>query len=142
MTHLSILADLNCAVVWIVSILPLISISLSLFSRSLGTVPRAQITIAIPDTIISHSFFCSMTRSRYFSIFLPFFFCLHILQLKQQNLQVIFFKKKKKVSLVFNSEIGDHFLSQSPRELYDFHFLRQNLACTYAICQYGLTLVS
>ena len=64
-----ILADFNRAVVWIVSILPLISNSLWLFSRPFGTVPRAPITIGTTFTHMFHSFFSSLARSKYLSFF-------------------------------------------------------------------------
>ena len=51
-TLLSIQADLSNAVVWMISILPLISSSFSHFSRLFGTVPRAPITIDIIIIII------------------------------------------------------------------------------------------
>ena len=46
-THLSILADLNSAVVRTISISPLISSSLRYFLRFLGIIPRALTTIGI-----------------------------------------------------------------------------------------------
>ena len=49
-TLLGILADFNRAVVWIFSILPLISISSSLVSRFLVTVPNVPTTISITVT--------------------------------------------------------------------------------------------
>ena len=35
------------------------------------------------------------------------------------------------------AEIGDPFLSENPRELYEFRFLGQVLVCAYNICSYG-----
>ena len=59
-TLLSILADLNNAVVWMISIRPLISMSSSPRTNPLVTVPRAPITIGFTDTFMFHSFFpCS-----------------------------------------------------------------------------------
>ena len=63
-TLLSILADLNNAVVWIVSIHPLISNSFSPLSKPLETVPSAPNTIGVPVTFMSHSFLCSLGRSK------------------------------------------------------------------------------
>ena len=68
-TLLSIPANLNNVAVWMVSILPLISNSSSLSSKLLGTVPRAPTTIGITFTLIFQSFFSSLARSRYLSIF-------------------------------------------------------------------------
>ena len=66
---LSILADRNNAVVWIVSTRPLISKSFSPFIKLSVTVPRAPITIGINITFMFHSFFKSLARSRYLSLF-------------------------------------------------------------------------
>ena len=54
---LSILTDLNNAVVWMVSTCPLISKYSNLFAKFLGIVPSALITIGITVTFIFHSFF-------------------------------------------------------------------------------------
>ena len=63
-TLLRILAVLNNAVVWIVSTRPPTSMSSSPFSN-----PKAPITIGIIVTCMFHSFFNSLTRSRYLSFF-------------------------------------------------------------------------
>ena len=59
-TLLSILADLNTAVVRTVSNCPVISTSSSPCTNPLGTVPRALITIGIAVTFMLHSFFNSL----------------------------------------------------------------------------------
>ena len=56
-THLSILADLNKAVVWMISTHPLISESSSPCTYPLVTVPRASIINGITVTFMFHSFF-------------------------------------------------------------------------------------
>ena len=61
---LSILADLNNVVVWMVSTCPLISMSSSHFINPLLTVLRAPITIGINITFMFHRFFNSLSRSR------------------------------------------------------------------------------
>ena len=68
-TLLSILADLNNIVVWMDLIRPLISKSSSPFNNPSVTVPQAPITIGIILTFMSHSFFNSLTRSRYLAFF-------------------------------------------------------------------------
>ena len=69
-TLFNILADLNNAVVWMVTFSPLISKSSSPFINHSMTVPRASITISIDVTFMFHSFFNSLAKSRYFfSIF-------------------------------------------------------------------------
>ena len=72
-TLLSILADLNSAVIWMVFSRVLISISSSPFTNPLVTVPSALITIGITVTFMFHSFFNSLARSRYLSLFSPTF---------------------------------------------------------------------
>ena len=68
-TLLSILAVLNNAVVWMVCTRPPTSKSSSLFSNPLVAVPNAPITIGIIVTCMFHSFFNSLARSRYLSLF-------------------------------------------------------------------------
>ena len=69
-TLLSILANLNNAVVWMVSIRPVISkYSSPCTNNPLVTVPRAPITIGIIVTFMFHSLFNSLARSRYLSLF-------------------------------------------------------------------------
>ena len=72
-TLLSILADFNNAVVWMVSTRPLISKSSCPCTRPLVTVLRAPITIDTTITFILHSFSNSLTSSRYSSVFFSFF---------------------------------------------------------------------
>ena len=55
-TFLNILADLNNAVVWMVSICPLISKFSSSFTNPLEIVPNVPITIGITITIMFHSY--------------------------------------------------------------------------------------
>ena len=71
-TLLSILAVLNNNVVWMVSTRPPISKSSSTFSNPLVTVPNALITIGIIVTCMFHSFFSSLARSRFLSLFSHF----------------------------------------------------------------------
>ena len=56
---------LNILFDFMILTLPLISISSSLFSLFLKTIPSAQITIGITVTSKFHCFFWSLTRSRY-----------------------------------------------------------------------------
>ena len=62
-TLLSILADLDNAVVWMVSTCPLISKSSSPFTNPLVTIPSTPITTGITVTFMFHSFFSSLARS-------------------------------------------------------------------------------
>ena len=68
-TFLSILADFSNVVVWMVLILSLILNSSSLLSKPLGIIPSAPTIIGITVTLIFHSFFTSLVRSKYFSVF-------------------------------------------------------------------------
>ena len=85
---LSILSDLNSAMVWMVLILPLISNSSRPISNLLGTVLRTVIVITV--TFMFHSLFSSLARSYYLFIFslsfiFPFpFFYFHF---HRQNLE-------------------------------------------------------
>ena len=68
-TLLSILGDLNNAVVWMVSSRHQISKSSSPFINTLVTVTRAPITIGITVFFMLHSFFNSQAGSRYSSFY-------------------------------------------------------------------------
>ena len=94
-TLLSILANLNNAVVWMVSTYPPISKSSSPFINPLVIVPRAPITIDINITFMFHSFFNSFARSRYLSFFsLSFNFTLWSAETtKFTILQVLFLQR-------------------------------------------------
>ena len=66
-TLLSILVDLNTAVVWLILILPLISDSTCVLSKLLGPVSSGQLVIV---TFMFHStFFSSPAKSKYLSMF-------------------------------------------------------------------------
>ena len=74
-TNPGILADLNNAIVSMVSTRPLISKSSSPCTNPLVPVPSASITTGITVTLMFHSYFSSLARSRYSSLFsLPFSF--------------------------------------------------------------------
>ena len=72
-TLLSILAVFNNAVVWIVSTRLSTSKSSRTFNNLLVTVPKVPTTIGIIVTFMFHSFFNSLARSRYLSLFSDFF---------------------------------------------------------------------
>ena len=72
-TLLSILAVLNNAVVWMVSTRLPTSKSSRSFNNPLVTVPKAPITIGAIVSFMFHSFFNSLARSRYLSLFLHSF---------------------------------------------------------------------
>ena len=89
----SILADLNDAVVLLVSTRPVFSKSSSPSSNPLVTIPRAPTTIGIIVTFMFHSFFSSLARSRYLSLFShSFYFTLwSVGTVKSTILQILFF---------------------------------------------------
>ena len=92
-TLLSIMAVLNNVVVWMVSTRPPTSKYSSPFSNPLDTVPNVPITIGIIVTFMFHSFFNSLTRSRYLSFFShSFSFILWLAgTAKSTILQILFF---------------------------------------------------
>ena len=92
-TLLSILADFNNVVVWMVSTHPIISKSTSSSTNLLVTVPRAPVTIGLTITFIFHSFFNSQAKSRYLSFFLlSFNFTLQSARTAKSTIwQVLFF---------------------------------------------------
>ena len=67
--HLRILAVLNNVVVWMVPTRPPTTKSFRSFSNPLVTVPNTPVTIGIIVTCMFHSFFNSLARSRYLSLF-------------------------------------------------------------------------
>ena len=64
-TFPSILASFNSAVIWIVSILSLVSSFPNVFLRFLVTVLQTLIMIGISVTFMSHNFFSSLARFSY-----------------------------------------------------------------------------
>ena len=92
-TRLRILAVLSNAVVWIVSTRPPTSKSSRLFDNPLVIVPNAPITISTIVSFMFHSFFNSLARSRYLSLFsLSFRFILWSAgTAKSTILQILFF---------------------------------------------------
>ena len=71
-TLLSVLADLNNAVVWMFSTRPLISKSSSPCINLLVTVPRVPVRIGITVTFTFHSFFNTLTFFFFFFAFFQF----------------------------------------------------------------------
>ena len=69
-TLLSILVNLNNAVVWIVSSCPPISKSSSLLTKHLRIVLSAPITVAITVSFMFHKFFSSLANSKFLSLLL------------------------------------------------------------------------
>ena len=136
-TLLSILAVLNNVVVWMVSTRPPASKSSISFSNPLVTVPNAPITIGIIVTCMFHSFFNSLARSRYLSIFshsFSFILCLAGTA-KSTILQVLFFLLIIKSGLLAGIR-WSVCMSKSHRSLCVL-FSRTSAGLCYAICSYG-----
>ena len=87
---LSILAVLNCAVVWMISILLLVSSSPSLFSRPLRTIPRTPTTISITITFHVPQLFQPSGKIQVFVYIFTFFCCKSVVHWNSTSLQVLF----------------------------------------------------
>ena len=117
-TLLSILGDLNNAVVGMVSTRPLISKSSSPCTNHLVTVPSTSITIDITVSFIFHSFFSSQARSGYLSLLsLSFHFTVCSAGQQESTIrQVLFFSFFFfSLDLLVWSRLCDLGLSQNPR---------------------------
>ena len=91
--HLSILAVLNNAVVWMISTCPPASKFSTLLNNLFITVPKAPITNGTFVAFIFHSFFNSLARSWYLSFFShSFSFILQSARKEKSTiLQILFF---------------------------------------------------
>ena len=114
-TLLCILAVFNNAVVWMFSIRPPTSKFSRPFNKPLVFVPKAPITIGIIVTSMFHSFFNSLARSRYLSLFShSFSFILWSAgTAKSIILQIFFFFFWLLKGLVFWLRFADPFVCQS-----------------------------
>ena len=121
----SILADRNNALYWIVSPRPLISKSSSPCTNPLVTVSRALIITGITVTFVFHSFFSSLARSMYLSLFsLSFSFNLWSAGTVKSTiwqLHVLFCWLT--LGQVVWPRLNDPFQFQNPKEFYTSHFL-------------------
>ena len=124
---LSILADLNNAIVWMVSTRPLILKSSCPSANPSVTVLSVPIAIDITVTFIFHSFFSSLARSRYLPFFsLSFSFIPWLAGTTKAHYSAgsLFFS-----FLFFSFTItGSEFCAS--------HFLEWILGCAYTICSY------
>ena len=105
--------------VWITSILPLISSSSSLFSRPLSTIPGAPTTIDITVTFRFRGYFSSQTRFKNLPFFfLYFIFCLRPSRTVKSTLTSVFLLTDSNWLirvLVIWHWLVDPFVSQIPR---------------------------
>ena len=112
--------------------------------------PKALITIGMNVTFMFHSFFDSLTKLRYLSLFLHSFnFILWSAGTSKSTiLQVFFFFFfcccccLLIICLVFWPGLGYWFLYQSPIGFYVCHSLGQILGCAYTICSYSQISIS
>ena len=126
-TLLSIQADLNNAIVWMVSSHLLISKSSSPGTNPLMIAPKTPITIYINITFRFHSFFNSLARSSYLS-----FRFLSVLPCDQPEWKSPLFGSFScfcwlSLDLVTWPRLDDPFVSQNPWEVCASHLLRRIL---------------
>ena len=127
--YLSFLADLYNAVFWMVSTRHYFTKSSSPCTKPSVNVLSTLITIGIAVSFMIHSFFSSLARSRYLSLFSLFFiFTLWSAGTTKSTIQqVLFVFCWLSLVLVVLSRINDLFVSQNPREFCESHFLRRIL---------------
>ena len=129
---LTILSNFKNSVVWIVSILLLISHSSSSLSKFLGTIPSAQTTIGISIPLIFRRFFVLLFGP---SIYISFrFLLLSVCGLPEwQYPQDIKFSYLCYLTqgLVVGSGLGDPPVSQNPRKFYASHSTRRILVYAF-----------
>ena len=135
-TLLSILAVYNDSVAWMVSTRPPTSKTSRPFNNPLLTVAKAPITIGIIVTFMFHSFFISLARSRYLSLFSHSFSG----QPGQQSRQ--FWKFFLFLLIIIRSGLRAEIrwsvcISKSHMSFCARHFLGQVLGCAYIICWHG-----
>ena len=125
-TLLSILADPNNAVLWIVSTRPFISESSTFFINPLVTVPWPPIIIGINATFTCHSFFQFPSKVLILLSGQPG-------QQIQQFCKFYFFVDYYKVW----PRLSDAFGCQNPRRVFVCHSPGLMLSCAYTIFSYG-----
>ena len=137
-TLLSILPDLNKAVVWMVLILPLIFSSLCLFPIPLWSISKAPTRINIGVTFMFHSFSNPLARSTYLSIFSLFLYSLWSIGTAKSS------RWKVLSLLLINTRPGlltgiqlSICISESPREFFALQFLGWIPICAYTICKHA-----
>ena len=134
-TLLSILADLNKAVLWMVSTCSFISKSFSSCINPFVTVPITRITIGITATFMFHSFFQSSSKAQVLILLFTFFQFYSVVSREDKffYLASSLFFSCLLLGLVIWSRFGDPFVFQNPRGVCAFHFPGQILGCAYTI---------
>ena len=141
---LSILVDLIYAIFCMVFICPLVSTSSSPLTNPLEIVPRAPIKIGFTVTFMSHSFFSSLARSKYWSHFsLSFNPTLWSAGTAKSTLQqLLSFVYWPSQGQVVWPRLGDLFVYQNPWELCASHSSGRILRSVFTISCYGQISVS
>ena len=155
-TLLSILAVINNTVFWIVPTRPLISKFSNPRTDPLVTVTSAPNTICITVTFMFHSFFSSLARSKYLSLFsLSFSYTLWSAGIAKSTIrQGLSLSLSLSLSLFLSlsplfcccclltlgpvvcPRLDDLFVSQNAQNFLSY-FPGQILGCAYTICSYG-----
>ena len=138
-----ILADLNNAVLWMVSTLPLNYKSSSLFNNPLVTVPRPPITTGITVTFIFHGFFQFSSKVQVLISLFDFFqFYPMINRNGKIHYSAGYLFYRLSFGLVVCPGLDDLFLSQNSREFCVSHFSGRISGCAYTICSYDQISIS
>ena len=149
-TLLSILADLNNAVIWMVFIPPVISKSSCPCIIPLVTVPRTSITIGITVTFMLYNIFFQFPNMVQVLILLFTLFQFYSMVSRYSKvhhsasflLLSLLLLVVVVVGLVVWLRLGDPFVSQNPKGVYASHFPGEILGCVYTICSYGQISIS
>ena len=143
-THLSILADLNYVVVWIVSTHPLLYKSSTSFNNPSLTVPRAQTTIVINTSFMS-TFFHFPCKIKVFILLFAFFpapdtyLSFNILSARTAKSKIlhVLFRCCLSEGLVVRPRLGDTFVCQNPIGVCVSYSPGQMLGCGHNFCLYS-----
>ena len=137
-TLLGILAVFNNAVVWMASTRPPTSKFSGSFHNPLVTGPKALITIGINVTFMFLSFFHSLARSRYLSLFShSFSLILWSAAIAKSTILQIFFFLLIIIRSGLLAELRGSVCILKPIGVCECHFQGQVLGCAYTICWQG-----
>ena len=140
---LSILADLNYEVVWMVSTRPLISKSSRPFNNPSMTLLRAPITIGINVIFMFHSFFQFPCKVEVLILLFTFFQFYSVVSRdsKIDNFASSLFSWLF-LDLIVWARLGDPFVCQNPIGVYASHFPGQLQGCSYSSVSISCTVPS
>ena len=133
---LSIPADLNKAVVWMVFTCPLISKSFSPCINPLVTVLRVPVGITVAT--LFYSFFQFPSKVQVLIHLFDFFSFYSVVSRSVRNTVFFYFLFfLQALVLVVWSRLGDSIVFQNPRRVFVSHFLGQILGCSSTIGSFG-----